>query len=106
MGRRVVLPIGVHSRYREGIPDIFIPPTPMDNAGVMRGWNENSGMTTVMTTGGDRGIPVVCPLSSACAADSVCIQRGDFVVVFRVVADFFQPGAFACAGFFRVAALQ
>ena len=36
----------------------------------------------------------------------VCVQRGDFVVVFRVVADFFQPGAFARAGFFRVAALQ
>ena len=34
------------------IPDIFIPPTPIGNAGVMRGRNENSGMTTVMTTGG------------------------------------------------------
>ena len=28
------------------IPDIFIPPTPMGNAGVMRARNENSGMTT------------------------------------------------------------
>ena len=28
------------------IPDIFIPPAPIGNAGVMRGRNENSGMTT------------------------------------------------------------
>ena len=34
------------------IPDIFIPPTPMGNAGVMRGRNENSGMTTRETIGG------------------------------------------------------
>ena len=39
-------------------------------------------------------------------AELVCVQRGDFVVVLRVVVDFFQPGAFARAGFFRVAALQ
>ena len=32
------------------IPDIFIPPTQNGNAEVMRGRNENSGMTT----GGDR----------------------------------------------------
>ena len=44
--RREVTPIGVHSRYREGIPDIFIPPTQNGNAEVMRGRNENSGMTT------------------------------------------------------------
>ena len=35
------------------IPDIFIPPTPIGNAGVIRGRNENSGMTTGGTTGGD-----------------------------------------------------
>ena len=49
------------------IPDIFIPPTQNDNAGVLRGRNENSGMTTVMTTGDDSGrflSPAVCPLSS------------------------------------------
>ena len=45
MGRRTVRPIGVLSRYLEGIPDIFIPPTQIDNAGVMRERNENSGMT-------------------------------------------------------------
>ena len=28
------------------IPDIFIPPTPIGNAGVTGGRNENSGMTT------------------------------------------------------------
>ena len=28
------------------IPDIFIPPTQNGNAGVLRGRNENSGMTT------------------------------------------------------------
>ena len=39
--------------------------------------------------------------------DLICrVQRGDFVVVLRIVADFFQPGAFARAGFFGVAALQ
>ena len=36
------------------IPDIFIPPTPMGNARVMRGRNENSGMTT---GGGDSFTP-------------------------------------------------
>ena len=47
------------------IPDIFIPPTQNGNAGVLRGRNENSGMTTVMTTGGDGEDS--CRLSSACA---------------------------------------
>ena len=48
-GRRVrkkATPIGVHPCYREGIPDIFIPPTQNGNAGVISGRNENSGMTT------------------------------------------------------------
>ena len=43
--KRVVHPVGFPVRYREGIPDIFIPPLQVDNAGVIRGRNENSGMT-------------------------------------------------------------
>ena len=52
MGKRVVHPVGPPARYRRGIPDIFIPPTQNGNAGVQRGRNENSGMTTRGTTGG------------------------------------------------------
>ena len=37
---------GAHDRLSAGIPDIFIPPTMIDNAGVRGGRNENSGMTT------------------------------------------------------------
>ena len=60
-GRRVrkkATPIGVHPCYREGIPDIFIPPTQNGNAGVISGRNENSGMTT-----GGRGW--IVPVGSA-----------------------------------------
>ena len=39
-------PTGSHASLSAEIPDIFIPPTPIDNAGVLRGRNENSGMTT------------------------------------------------------------
>ena len=39
-------PMGTHDRMSGGIPDIFIPPTMIDNAGVRGGRNENSGMTT------------------------------------------------------------
>ena len=39
-------PTGTHDRLSAEIPDIFIPPTPIGNAGVLRGRNENSGMTT------------------------------------------------------------
>ena len=38
--------MGTHDRLLAEIPDIFIPPTPIGNAGVLRGRNENSGMTT------------------------------------------------------------
>ena len=34
-----------HAPLARGIPDIFIPPTRVDNAGVIRVRNENSGMT-------------------------------------------------------------
>ena len=62
---------GIPWPMAQEIPDIFIPPTQVGNAGVLRGRNENSGMTTVMTTGGGRGrrgatgrflSSVVCPL--------------------------------------------
>ena len=46
------LSIGVPSRYRGGIPDIFIPLGAFGNAGVGGGRNENSGMTTRGTIGG------------------------------------------------------
>ena len=39
-------PMGTPARLSAEIPDIFIPPTPIGNAGVRRGRNENSGMTT------------------------------------------------------------
>ena len=39
-------PMGTHDRMSGGIPDVFIPPTMIDNAGVRGGRNENSGMTT------------------------------------------------------------
>ena len=39
-------PMGTHDRMSEGIPDVFIPPTMIGNAGVRGGRNENSGMTT------------------------------------------------------------
>ena len=38
--------MGTHDHLSAEIPDIFIPPTQIGNAGVMRGRNENSGMTT------------------------------------------------------------
>ena len=41
----------VRNPLAQEIPDIFIPPTQVGNAGVRRGRNENSGMTT----GDDRG---------------------------------------------------
>ena len=39
-------PMGTSDRLSAEIPDIFIPPMQHDNAGVRRGRNENSGMTT------------------------------------------------------------
>ena len=39
-------PMETHDRLSAEIPDIFIPPTQVGNAGVRRGRNENSGMTT------------------------------------------------------------
>ena len=42
-----------------GIPDIFIPPTTIGNAGGMSGRNENSGMTRFFFFGGD-SVPCPC----------------------------------------------
>ena len=38
-------PRPAQDRLSAEIPDIFIPPTTIDNAGVISGRNENSGMT-------------------------------------------------------------
>ena len=46
-------PMGTHDRMSEGIPDIFIPPTMIGNAGFRGGRNENSGMTTGDATGSE-----------------------------------------------------
>ena len=43
--QRGVTPTETPDRLSAEIPDIFIPPTQHDNAGVISGRNENSGMT-------------------------------------------------------------
>ena len=74
-------------------PSPVVPVAPLSSVLCLRGGGSfRSGMQSPTGAG---------------AADSICrVQRGDFVVVLRVVADFFQPGAFASTGFFGVAALQ